>query len=526
MTTNPETMTSYDEVPYPGFVHAQTCPDRLATVATLMGLQTVDPSACRVLELGCGTGGNLIPMACAFPGSEFLGIDLSAHQIAEGQTVVDNLGCENIELRPQSILDFPDDAGLFDYIIVHGVYSWVPKEVRDRILAIFHRHLSPSGIAFVSYNTYPGWHQRRMIRDMMQFHTREFSEPETRVEQAKTFLKFMTQAVPDNSAYGKSLHEEHAKLENANPSYLFHEQLEDINEPCYFHEFAALLAEHDLQHVADAEVANMTLERWPPEVAEALKQVDDVKREQYLDFMTRRTFRQSLVCHSGIVGNQWIDPERVRKLRVSSIAAAAYRDKGANPRSTFEYTGPGGMTATIGHPLTNAALMHLADAWPRNVAFNDMLTAAYGRLGDSPPNVDSDQWAEDASTVASNIMQAHAVNMVELHTCESPFASIVSRKPEACQLVRHQATSGRRLTTRKHVSTNLDSLTLHLLSQLDGKTPQNELVDRLVTYVTSEDIAIGRDGVRLTDEHEIRTAIDEQIHPNLEKLAELALLVN
>lgn len=74
--------TSYDEVPYESYPFAQTHPDRLATVATLLGLRPAPVEQCRVLELGCAGGGNLIPMALTLPESTFVGIDLSARQIA------------------------------------------------------------------------------------------------------------------------------------------------------------------------------------------------------------------------------------------------------------------------------------------------------------------------------------------------------------------------------------------------------------------------------------------------------------
>ena len=164
------TTTSYDNVLYPSYTHPQTHPDRLATLATLFGLRPAPVATSRMLELACGQGGNLIPLAVSYPDSHCVGVDLSQRQIDSGQAVIEALGLTNIDLRPQSILDFPVDSGPFDYIIAHGVYSWVPEPVRDKILQICRDHLAPQGVAIVSYNTFPGWHQRRMIRDMMLFH--------------------------------------------------------------------------------------------------------------------------------------------------------------------------------------------------------------------------------------------------------------------------------------------------------------------------------------------------------------------
>src|SRR5262249_18767962 len=92
--SNQPLRTSYDEVPYPSVPFPQTHPDRPATVATLLGLNPVPADRCRVLELGCASGGNLIPLAYGLPDSTFLGIDLSSEQIAQGQKTVQALGLQ------------------------------------------------------------------------------------------------------------------------------------------------------------------------------------------------------------------------------------------------------------------------------------------------------------------------------------------------------------------------------------------------------------------------------------------------
>ena len=176
-SANP-THKDYDEVPYESHPFAQTHPERLFTVGTLFGMRPTPVQKCRVLELGCAAGGNLIPMADYLPGSEFIGVDLSEKQIAEGAALVKQFGQKNLTLKHASITDVTPDYGQFDYIICHGVFSWVPDNVRDKILAIAQRQLTPNGILYVSYNTYPGWHMRGMIRDMMRFHSnRKFAAP-------------------------------------------------------------------------------------------------------------------------------------------------------------------------------------------------------------------------------------------------------------------------------------------------------------------------------------------------------------
>ena len=173
--------TSYDRVPYKSYPYAQSQPDRMATVAALLGVRAPEVTTARVLDMGCAGGGNLIPLAERFPEATFVGIDASAGQVAEGQPVIERLGLRNIRLLHTNILDVMPDLGTFDYILSHGVYSWVPPQVREKMLDICRTNLAPNGVAYISYNTYPGWRMRCIIRDIMLYRARRYEDPGDRV---------------------------------------------------------------------------------------------------------------------------------------------------------------------------------------------------------------------------------------------------------------------------------------------------------------------------------------------------------
>src|SRR5258708_5167974 len=207
-------MPTYDEVPYPNLSHVQSHPDTLATLASLLGLSPAPIENSRILEIGCASGGNLIPMALSLPASTLVGIDYSARQISDGQAAIDAIGLTNVSLRHMNILEITPELGEFDYIIAHGVFSWVPANVREKLLDICKQNLAPAGVAFISYNVYPGWHMLANIRDMMLYHTRNISDPAERVAQARGVLKFLSESGPTAdhvrshllNAYSKVLH--------------------------------------------------------------------------------------------------------------------------------------------------------------------------------------------------------------------------------------------------------------------------------------------------------------------------------
>ncbi len=252
MEITAEAPFSYDVIPYPGIALPETLPSNLGMVATLFGMSPPPVEHCRVLELGCGSGGNLVPMADAYPEATFVGIDLSERQISQGLEPVCALGLQNIALRRLSILDVGSDFGQFDYILCHGVYSWVPAEVRDKILAICRDHLSPNGVAYVSYNTYPGWRMREIIRDALRFHTQPISDPAARIRQARAILDFLTESIPTaEGAYRMIFKTESDILRDSPDGYLFHEHLEDVNDPIYFQQFVAQAKAKGLQYLAE-----------------------------------------------------------------------------------------------------------------------------------------------------------------------------------------------------------------------------------------------------------------------------------
>jgi methyltransferase-like protein len=523
--------TSYDETPYEGRPFPQTHPDRLATVARLFGVETAPAECCRVLELGCTDGGNLLPMAAALPQSSFLGIDLSGRQIAAGQKMIEGLGLKNVELRHLNIADVGDDFGTFDYIICHGVYSWVPAPIQDKILEISARRLSRYGVAYVSYNTYPGWHLRGMIRDMMYYHAEQFSDPKVRVQQARNLLGFLAKSAAEQTTpYGLLLRDELQLLQRAPDSYVLHEHLEEVNEPLYFHQFAARAAAKGLQYLGEADVSAMAPANFPPEVQDVLQMVatDLLHLEQYMDFLRDRTFRQTLLCREGIRLNRRLRVEDLARFYVASLArpVAAQPDLGSlNPE---QFRTPGGLVISVSQPLSKAAMLHLSEIWPRYLSVTDLRRCARQRLNGCAGGEDATE-AGDLQVLGQCLMAAYTAasrpGIVDLQISAPRFTADFGARPVGSPLARCQAASSNRVTNLRHESVALAELERRILLHLDGTRGSSELLELLLGLVQQGELTVDEQGHRAESADRIRELLARAVDRGLSQLASVALLV-
>ena len=435
-----ELQQSYDTFPYQSFPYLQSHPDRLATIGALFGMTPVPIAQSRVLEIGCASGGNLIPIAAAFPDAEFVGIDLSPVQVRQGLADVDALGLSNVRLLATDIMDFGEEQGVFDYIIAHGVYSWVANDVQDRMLAICARQLSPSGIAYISYNTLPGWRMRTAVRDAMVYHTRLLADPIERVTQSRAMLEFLAEALKDQTtAYGNMLKEEADYLRTKDDFYILHEHLEVVNEPLYFHQFTERAGRHGLIYLGEAEIATMLGGDFSPPVMRTLARIahDVLAREQYMDFLRARTFRQTLLVRNDVALTRELSPLKVMDLRVASRARPARPAPDLQTDTTENFRTPENREVRLSARITKAAMMALAETWPLSIPFDELHSRARDRLA-LPAEVTEDERMQ----LAADLVPCFAGGIVELHHAPSPFVMVPGERPEASAVARLHAARG------------------------------------------------------------------------------------
>lgn len=207
-TTNAALAARYDAIAYAALPHPLTHPDRLATIATFLGINAAPVATCRVLEVGCNDGANLIPMAVGLSSAQFVGCDLSPRALDAGRRTVTDLGLANVTLVEEDLTRLSPAHGTFDCIIAHGVYSWVPAGVRNGLFAMAAERLAPNGVMFVSFNALPGCRVRQAAWEILHFHVDRIADPHERLDAARRFARMLADGGENTYASDEALRAE------------------------------------------------------------------------------------------------------------------------------------------------------------------------------------------------------------------------------------------------------------------------------------------------------------------------------
>ena len=435
---------------------------------------------------------------------------------------------ENVHLEHRDIMDVGEELGSFDYIIAHGVFSWVSNEVQEKIFAVVSELLNPQGIAYVSYNTYPGWHMRGMLRDMMLYHTRQFSETQTRIDQARALINFLADAVPSReSPYGLLISGELASMQTWSDTYIFHESLEVHNEPVYFHQFAERAAAHKLRYLGEANFSAMLASQFASDIATTLSEIgrDIVEMEQYMDFVRNRMFRQTLLCHAETQLDRTLSGKSCENMFVRSYLQPATDMVDLHSPETADFRSPQGAAVTAKTPFQKASLLVLAQEYPAAIPFAELVTRARALLQQGQFDVHDSQTLEaQQDDLQDAILRCYCDNLMDLQVAPSLLTPHASEKPSASPLARRQAEPGGYVTNLLHEQVKLDVVNSHLLSNLDGTNDRAALLDILVGLATDGTIVATQNGEVIEEPGTVRTVLEEQLDARLQELARMALL--
>jgi len=451
---------AYDEVPYDTEANPEAHPRSMATLARLFGLEPKAPSTARVLEIGCGDGEHMLAAASYLPRASFVGFDLAADAVARGTSAARATGVANVRLLHLDVRDARDMRGaglcgeggeLFDYVVVHGVYSWVPEAIRGDILAVMRGALAPEGIGFLSVNASPGWELRRALRMLMREVSAEVEEPAEKVRVALVLVDELAGARGDGfvGILAAAANEYRAHVAQATPPdapfsrYVFHDLLAERNDPFTVAELETRLAAAGLRIVCETPLHRGRVKEFPGLAADMAR-----SGSPFLQLLVRRDDRETPRAEP--------DLEAIRAMHLwADLAPAPERD-------SYRTTTGATLRAASGSGIARAALSAPGFAPVASLADDDTTLATLGR----------DLLMASCEGVLSLAVDPPALRGVGPSPCVVPYVRACAR----AAIERGARTAV--LTSALHRSFRVPLAELRVVSELDGHASLAEIARR------------------------------------------------
>ncbi len=377
----------FDVVPYEALGIPYTLPAHLSLCSAWHGGPKTKVETYRAIELGCGIGGNLIPMAYYQRDCSFLGIDYSKRHIECARETVAELGLDNIHFELCDIRDLGDGIGKinqamgkaasepFDYVIAHGFFSWIPEDARAAVMTFCRGYLSLNGIAYICYNTMPGWAMRGVVRDaLLRSPTvRSATLPNQAIEAKRTASNMLEDLPTREFAFGALLGHELERIKGCDPFYIQHEYLAENNEPFWFADFAALADRYELDYIAEALFCR-TEGQIPASVKEALSRRDYawVDREEATDLLCNRQMRTSILCRRDAQRSELTHRELLNEVSIATRLPAQSEDIKLGEGISELFDGEDDMDISLEFSLSKAAVLILNEFWPLGLTFKEL----------------------------------------------------------------------------------------------------------------------------------------------------------
>ena len=355
----------YDELPYKSLPIEWTAPERLALTSLLHGGPRQLLNAYTVLELGCGNGTNLLPLAYYRRHATFVSLDGAGSQIDVANARKSTLQLSNVSFVAADFADAAEQlSGEFDFIIAHGVFSWVPDDVRDALLELCAQRLRPGGLLYLNYNSRPGWNVRGLVRDFLLAQTAGTTGLLTRAQEAQDYsarvASFLT---ADEHPYTQLIINEFRFVCDKDISFIAHEYLAAHNQPYWRSEFLDLMQDHGLDHVADADF-NYSSGRSPEDLELWLREQKLTGRtlNDTVDLLCYRQMHSPILTR-GPLSRSSPSLEEFANLLVASCLTPCTQNGGGN--SMLQH--PSGYQVEVKQEVVRAALTKLRTLWSRGL---------------------------------------------------------------------------------------------------------------------------------------------------------------
>jgi methyltransferase-like protein len=472
--------TNYDAIHYHGAVIPITAPSHLAICARWLRGQKAPFDHFRLVELGCGVGTNLLSLAFHHPDSNFLGIDSSYSQLDCARRDASSVGLQNIDFMLADVRNVnPADLAPRDYVIVHGLYSWVPDETRQAILALVGDILTSSGLAYISYNAQPGWSTRCIIREIL-LRARSVrkatlkDKAQRAIEVASCFLEDLPSR---DYAHAVLLAEELKRVRDGEPSYVFHEYLTEVNQGFWFGDFVECVRRRGLDYVGDAQFC-----RWeghvPTDLKHALakRNLDPIEQEEAVDLLGNRYFRASILCRADALRKSIDHLKLLDEVHIATSLHARSDPFDLTEGVVERFIGTGligknELEVTLNASITKASMVLLAAQWPKGMRLNKLYQHASKLLTNHGHEVKADA----RSQLSDELIKLFEAGQIDLRLRESAYHTEVPEYPRAHALARFEAKHRETLTTPYHLPLPFEPQVLAMVRELDGSRSRAEL---------------------------------------------------
>lgn len=462
-------MSDYEETPYIGYPVPAAHPWRIAWTSFVRGGPAPDMTRPRILEIGCGDGAHLLSVAAFEPEWTAHGLDGSARAVDSARAVAADCGLGNITFERVDLAEARVAPGAWDFVIAHGVYSWIDAGRRAALRRLVRTALAPAGLAYISFNALPAWGLRGRVRDLLRRHPQ--LPP---VELARRLLPHASEDI-----WGRLVTHELNRLVEARPDYLAHEYLEEENEAFWLGDFLRDAAADGLAWVGDTQF-DTDEGRWIENARVALD-VPGLAGEEMADLLGYRQLRAVVLArddaphHPAPNDDMLVDGSFVAGRVTGTTEEFAVHEPGTAVMRALN-----GMEIQVPDPLARAALLELAAIYPDALAPNELLARAHATLAARQVTPDPDE----PRRVREGLLRLWRAGALELRRHKPRLCVPATASPRVSPFTRLEARVWPALSTPLGTAIGLTPEHQSIVRALDG-TPTQPTVPPELLHILS-----------------------------------------
>jgi SAM-dependent methyltransferase/methyltransferase-like protein len=472
-------MTTYDENPYPSLFHPSTNPARIGAIVAAMGLVPPPVAGARILDIGCGDGLNALAIGTAFPGTRIDAFDLSSVQIVRGSSLRERATIENVALFACGLDDFPDLGHRYDYIIAHGLFSWISEAVGADLLKLIHDRLAPGGVAIISHDTPPLGIMKASLIEYLRAFSDGITDPKARLYTARVGLAKLMHAQTGDSPYKYFLEMMQSLYGWSDDSFVSHDLLSEDYRCVSPIQLDQECSRFGLTLIGDCQMSSVFEKSGNPVWRDVVEQMgsSSVNRAVAVDHLGGRMFRTSLISHRAYPPAKCLESSCLARLYFSSNAAADIEMDTESGAERVTYTGENSSKLTAHEPLIIQVIEFVRDAFPNEVTLEEVVTHLEVPI----------ELAEAC------LKRALVASVVTAFSEPLPKITRAPLRPKVSDLARHLALMECEdiPTRRLEIATLSDLGARSLVSNMDGHHTAQELCDLMSEY-RQEPIALDR----------------------------------